>query len=61
MSISTFAETIGQRTRIQDEELDFLLKEHQISEDEAFKIMQTMGFSLGKTSKYQNEFWGKIK
>ena len=44
MSVFTFAEAIGQRTGIQDEEFDFLLKEHQISEDEAFKIIQTMGF-----------------
>jgi len=57
MSIFTFAEAIGQRTKIQDEELDFLLKEHKVNEGEAFKIMQTMGFSIGKTSQYQNEFW----
>ena len=43
MSIFTFAETIGNRTSLTKEELDFLLKEHQINEDEALKIIQTMG------------------
>ena len=57
MSVFTFAEAIGQRTRLQNEELDFLLKEHKINENEAFKIMQTMGFSLGRTIQNQNEFW----
>ena len=44
MSVFTFAETIGNRTNLTKEELNFLIKEHQINEDEALKIMRTMGF-----------------
>lgn len=58
MSAFTFADTIGRRTHISAEELEFLLKDHNIEEKQAFKIMQAMGFKIGKTINMEDEFWG---
>jgi len=57
MSVFTFSEAIGYRTRISDEELTFLIRDHNITEDEAIKILAAMKFDKGLTDDMQNEFW----
>ncbi len=48
MSVFTFADEIGNRKYISKDEINFLIKTHNVSEGEAIKILQTLGLEREK-------------